>query len=167
MLSKKLKEMNAAGKRFDTTKIESERRRILDKLAASGKDRFVKLAKEVDFTEHDVQVYITNEEMDKATMISNLMEMFKALPAFQNSDIDPASVGRAIFDVMGLDTIQFRARRKPVAEEQAALAAAGGQMIQKAPAGAQASPPGMTPPAPPTDAAAMINASPARAAMPV
>jgi hypothetical protein len=159
MLATKLKSLNAQGKRFDPTKVEAERRRILDKLAASGKDRFVKLAKAIDFTEHDVQVYVTNEEMDKATMISDLMEVFKALPAFQNSDIDPASVGRAIFDVMGLDTTQFRSRRKPVAEEQMAAAAGPQVAPQRMPAR-----PAM---APPTDAAAMINAAPAREAMPI
>jgi hypothetical protein len=111
LVYEKVEELTAAGHFVDAAQVEKERQRIMDKLAAQGKDRFVSLLEEINFADHDVQVFITNEEADKGVLIQNLVQVLQTLPNLQDSGIDPVAVANAVFDLMGIDTSQLRSKR--------------------------------------------------------
>lgn len=115
LLYKKLSQMNENGEFFDVQRVEEERQRILDRLSRSGEDRFVELADKVDLSEYDVQVYITNEEVDKAVLVQNLVSVLQTIPNIPGLNIDPTTVMRQIFDLMGLDSGQFKSRQMQTA----------------------------------------------------
>jgi hypothetical protein len=111
LLYKHLKKLNAKGEFFDISKVEAERQRILDRLGSSGSDRYVQLDDNLNPADYDVQVFITNEEMDKAVLAQNLVTVLQTIPNLPNSGIDPTSVVRSIMDVMGIDATQLKARQ--------------------------------------------------------
>lgn len=101
----KLDEIFAQGGFVDPMQVEMERQRVISGLQALGKDRYVELQEDIDFTEYDVQVYITNEEFDKGVMIQNLINMLQVIPAIPNAGVDPANIVRQALDLMGLDSV--------------------------------------------------------------
>lgn len=75
----------------------------LQKLQSMGQDRFIKLMKEADPMDFDVDVYITNEDMDKGVMSQNLIQAMQlAGPEYKDS------IMRQLFDLMGLDSISLK-----------------------------------------------------------
>lgn len=120
LLFRRLEEMTARGEFFDTTQVEAERQRLLDKLASSGSNRYMKMITEIDPTDFDTQVYVTNEEIDKGVLVQNLMNILNTAAANPGIDIDPAFVARQIFDVMGVDAHQLR-KRQPLGAPQGML----------------------------------------------
>lgn len=102
MLYNRLEEINNNGGYIDPQQIELERQRALDKLTKMGKDRYVNLLQNIDFTEYDTQVYITNEEIDKGVLTQNLISMLNIVPEYKDQIV------RQIFDIMGLDSNQFK-----------------------------------------------------------
>ena len=82
---------------FDPFDIEKERQRVLAKLRGMGKDRYVRVMKDIDVTEYDVQVYITNEEIDKAVLTQNLVQMLSLVPEGR------VEIAKQVLDIMGLD----------------------------------------------------------------
>ena len=82
---------------FDPFQIEQERQRVLAKLRNQGKDRYTKIKKDIDVTKYDVQVYITNEEIDKAVLTQNLIQMLSLVPEGR------VEIAKQVMDIMGLD----------------------------------------------------------------
>lgn len=102
MLYKALKKVQKEGKLFSPEVVKNTMDRIMDKYRAMGQDRYVKLDNKIDFTEYDIQVFITNEEIDKAVLVTNLTQVLQMVGGIPGIDIDPADIVRQIFDVLGL-----------------------------------------------------------------
>lgn len=66
----------------------------MDKM--KGKDMFVKLVKDIMIDELDTQVYVTNEQMDVAVTIQNLVSMMNFAPEYRDAIV------KQTFDLMGL-----------------------------------------------------------------
>ena len=110
LLYQELSEMNDAGEMINLETVERERQKILDRLASFGKDRYVKLWEKVDVTQYDVQVYVTNEEIDKGVLVQNLVSVLQTIPNIPAAGVDPVVVLRTIFDQMGLDSTQLKSK---------------------------------------------------------
>lgn len=91
------------GKVVNLPQIEFERARALKRLQTSGKDRFMNIDMDFDATEYDVEIVITNEEINKAVLMQNLTQMLGVVPP----DIQEGIV-REIFDLVGLDPNQLK-----------------------------------------------------------
>lgn len=108
-LAKMLEAANQRGIPLDPQNVMMTRDAVLQGIRQSGADRFVKYDKEVNLTDYDVQVYITNEEMDKGVLTQNLLAALKLAPQYADQIV------RYVFDAMGLDTISLD---KPQAPQQ-------------------------------------------------
>lgn len=82
---------------IDPAQIELERQRLTAQLRNMGSERYTKLMEDIDWTEYDVKVFVTNEEFDKAVMVQNLVAALQYAPEFKEQII------QATFDLMGLD----------------------------------------------------------------
>ena len=112
MVLKELEKQEKDGKMVMPEDILREIDRVRETFERRGQDMYVELMEEIDFTEYDVQVFVTNEEIDKAVLVQNLLSVLQTVAAAPGIDIDPAMVVRQIFDVMGLDAAQFRAQQQ-------------------------------------------------------
>jgi len=110
-LAEEIDAATAAKKRITPEAAMARRESLLGKLQTQGRDRYVKLLHEVDPTDYDVQVYITNEEMDKGVMSQNLIQALQlAGPEYKDAIL------RQIYDVMGLDFISLKKTQLPPPE---------------------------------------------------
>lgn len=115
LVLEKSKELLSQGRVVNPQSVMKARDRILAKLEAQGGDRFVKMLKSPDLTAYDVQVFVTNEEFDKGVMVQNLTSLFQTVAAVPGLGIDPAAVADSIFDLMGIDTRQYKQEAPPQA----------------------------------------------------
>lgn len=106
IIYKKLEEIKANGLMIDSAQVETERQRALSELS-KGKDRFIKLLENIDFSQFDVQVYVTNEEIDKSVLTSNLLSILQFAPEYKET------ITKQIFDIMGLDGNQLKLPQMP------------------------------------------------------
>jgi len=111
LLHEKLEEMNKKGQFFNIERVETERQRLIETMSKRGSDRYFKLKEDINPGDYDTQVYITNEEIDKGVLAQNLVTVLQTIPNLPNSGIDPLSVARMIFDVMGVDSSQMRTNK--------------------------------------------------------
>lgn len=81
---------------FDTESALMERERAIQQAQAQGDSRFVNIDVIPDITKYDVQVYTTNEEMDKNVATQNLISLLPAAPEYRDQMVEQ------IFDLMGL-----------------------------------------------------------------
>lgn len=88
-------QFNKDGVFVDPDQVAREHQRLLAKRAAMGKDEFIKLDEVPDVFSYDCQVLVTNEEMDKGVMLSNLVTMLPAAPQYAQEII------QQVFDLMG------------------------------------------------------------------
>lgn len=100
MLYEEINKMTAQGYLVDPMQIEAERQRAIEELQAMGEQRFVTLKDKIDYTEYDVQVYITNEEIDKGVLSQNLLSALQAAPEYREQII------QQLFDVMGVGPLK-------------------------------------------------------------
>lgn len=92
-------EMNrviSQGALINPQEVEAEKQRLMAKLKNAGPERFVKLLHNLDFTEYDVAIDITNESIDKGVITQNLIQALTAAPEYRDSILPQ------LFDVMGL-----------------------------------------------------------------
>lgn len=74
---------------------ESVRQSIFDKLQTKGKDRFIKLGKNVDLLDYDLTLAMSNEDIDKNLIITNLLNMMRVAPQYQEQIV------QKVFDILG------------------------------------------------------------------
>jgi hypothetical protein len=91
-----LADMNKKGIVIDMEGFQAEIERRLEARKKQGKQRFSKF-KKLNVTDFDVQVQVTNEDMDKGVMIQNLTAALNVAPEFKDQII------KNMFDLMGLD----------------------------------------------------------------
>lgn len=141
LLDERIKKLKAGDltQAFTSEMVLQERERALAKLRASGRDRFIDLVHDIDPTEFDVQVYITNEEFDKGILAQNLTQLLQVvgnIPSMQGY-IEP--IIRQTIDLMGLDTAQMKKTETPM--QLPTMGAA--PQTQQAPGTPPNTPPGM------------------------
>ena len=105
-------------------KLELEKQKITEELK-NREFHFVELLKKPDIFKYDVEIYVTNEEFDKAITLSNLQQITQTLAAIQGTD--PKNIYEIIkesLDIMGLDSTRFNFNT------QQQLPGAGGQNPQ-------------------------------------
>ena len=131
MVYKKLDKMTKNGQLVDPIQVQRETILALDKLRKMGDDRFVELLQKIDFTEFDVQFYITNEEINKTVLVRDLISLVSMAPQYADVII------RQVMDIMGMDVNQFEEVKRQVMTQP------GGQPGQPQPApGGVVQPPG-------------------------
>lgn len=101
MILDEVEERNKKGQHVKPEQIESEKSRLRQKLNGMGDNRFAEIINSIDPSEYDVAVDITNEQIDKAVLASNLIQSLQLAPEFK------AVIMREIFDIMGLDARQL------------------------------------------------------------
>lgn len=110
--AKKLEEIKKEGKFVDPQKVISEIERVIDKFETKGVDLFIKMLDTIDVTKYDVEVYITNEEIDKGVLAQNLITTLQIAPEYR--DI----VMRQIFDLMGLPVYSLKKKQPMMPQGQ-------------------------------------------------
>lgn len=111
MLLQELEKMHKDGKFFTQQDVDIERERLREKLAAGGMDRYVEIKDKIKLDDYDVQVFITNEEVDKGVLVTNLNQTLQMVGSIPGIDIDPADIVRQIYDVLGLEAPKKQAPR--------------------------------------------------------
>lgn len=112
LLHGRLSEFTKKGKFFKPEDVEREKRRVIEKLGKMGANRYIKLLQDIDLTDYDVQVYVTNEEIDKAVLLQDLIQMLQTVSGIPNTGIDPVMIARQIFDVMGIDSASLKLKQQ-------------------------------------------------------
>lgn len=98
---------------------ESEKQRMVEKmkneLKKMSKGRFIKFKKSlIDIGDYDVDIYVTNEDFDKAVAIQNLNTMLTTYGQLTESGLDTDAIMKEILDVMGIDGERFFKKEKVV-----------------------------------------------------
>lgn len=93
--------------------IAFERQRAMAKTEKMGLDRFITVDKKFDPVDWDVEIVITNEEINKPVLMQNLVSMLGMVPPNLQGGIV-----REIFDLVGLDPYQLQtAQNGPLAQQ--------------------------------------------------
>ena len=95
-IAAQLEQINAAGQVVDPMQVDLERKRALVQLQNTN-ERFVEVDELIDWMEHDVEVVVTNEKIDKGVLSSNLLTAIQLAPEYKDQII------AAAFDLWGVD----------------------------------------------------------------
>ena len=106
MVYKKLDEMTKNGQLIDPFEVQQERIKAVEKLRKMGADRFMKILQKINFTEFDVEFYITNEKLDKTVMTRDLISLIGMAPQYADVII------RQVMDIIGIDINQFEEAKR-------------------------------------------------------
>lgn len=107
-----------AGEPFDPASAELERQSMIEQLRGQGEERFTEATEKVlrgmDVSYYDVQVYVTNEEIDKGVLTQNLLTALQLAPQYQEQ------IMQEVFDVMGLNLKQPKQQMQQMIQAQGA-----------------------------------------------
>jgi len=106
-LYKQLTDIRKSGGLFDEVQVLQEQAKAMAKLTAIGSDRYFKILSKIKLDDFDVQVYVTNEEIDKNSLVQNLMALLQMSPSIPQA-IDPTATAEQIIDTLGLSPSQFK-----------------------------------------------------------
>lgn len=98
----KLKNLTENANIVDVEQVLSEIENAKKRFEQMGNQRFFSLDENIDLTDYDVEIDITNENIDKAVAAQNLISVLQTVSQLPQIGIDPADVARQIFDLMGL-----------------------------------------------------------------
>jgi len=131
IIFQEIEKLDKKGKFVSADEIEAMRGEMLEKFQKMGEDRFVEMKDKIDYAEYDVQVFVTNEEIDKSVLVQNLLSVMQLIPATPGLQIDPNVVVQQIFDVMGLDANQLKTPQSaPGVDQLASMMEQGGVPTQ-------------------------------------
>lgn len=99
---KELDRMTSEGLLVDPQDVLIEIESAKAKLAAMGNDRYIEILQEIDLTEYDIQIYVTNEEFEKTVMVKDLLTALQAAPEYKDAILTQ------VFDIMGLNIPQLK-----------------------------------------------------------
>lgn len=108
LVKKQVDKMMADGQVPPPQLVERERTRVMEKLAKNGPEHFVEIMKKPDMSLYDVSVEVTNEEMDKAVLVQNLIQAMSIAAQIPESGINMPDIIRQVFDLMGLDSSSIK-----------------------------------------------------------
>lgn len=110
MASEKLEEMKSIGIIPTQEEVQMEMQNQMDILRKQP-EMFVKLTKKIIAEDLDSIFYITNEDLDTAVTVKNLMDMLKIAPQYSEATI------KQIYDLMGLDVPKQNQQIQPQAQQ--------------------------------------------------
>jgi len=88
--------------------IEKAREDLKNELKKFGKQRFVKIRKNlIDISEYEIDVYVTGEKFDKAVLIQNLNNLLMTYARMTESALDVDMVIKEVLDILGLGSERF------------------------------------------------------------
>lgn len=76
---------------------EKTKNKIFEKLQKKGKDRYIEIGKNVDLLDFDVSLNVSNEDIDKNLIITNLLNMLRISPQYQEQIV------QKVFDILGFN----------------------------------------------------------------
>lgn len=91
-----LEQANTQGLFVDPMQVELERQAALARLQQMGEQRFVDLQDNINWTDYDVEVQVTNEDVDKGVLMQNLLTALQAAPEYKQPILEQ------VFDLMGI-----------------------------------------------------------------
>lgn len=97
--------------------VEREKKAALDKLKRMGRNRWLKLTKELHDQEYGLEVVVVNERIDRALIVQQLKEMYASASANPMSKYDPDKIMEETLSLMGLDTGRLAKDRTASAAE--------------------------------------------------
>lgn len=103
-LAKQIDSANQTNVFLNPDQVLQEQQRGLAKLKAQGLQRFITLLHNVDLTKFDVEITITNEEMNVSVLTSNLLQELQIVPALGLPPQIPIQILRELHDLMGLNS---------------------------------------------------------------
>ena len=88
--------------------IEQIRESLKGELKKMGKNRFSSFRKKgVDIADYEIDVYVTNEDFDKAVLVNNLTTMLTAYSQITGGALDVDMVVKEALDILGVDGERF------------------------------------------------------------
>lgn len=108
--------VNKTGFHPEPEDIEREREKVKNEFKKLGNTRFLDWKKKlIDTTDYEVDVYFTNEEFDKATLVQNLERMLLVYSRLTESRLDVDGVIKETLDILGIGGERFlKAKPEPV-----------------------------------------------------
>jgi hypothetical protein len=101
--------------------IEREKKKAMDKLKRMGRNRWIKLSKELHEQEYGLEVVVVNERIDRALIIQQLKELYSTSASNPNSKYDPDKIIEETHRLMGLDAGRMAKDRTPSTEDLIAM----------------------------------------------
>lgn len=105
LTDQEIEKMIKDGKEVTIQEIQEAEEEAREELAKMGDVRFAEIFDNINISDFDVQVFVTNEETDKSVLVQNLVSVLQVAPEFREQII------QNIFDLMGL-------RFKPLQQSQ-------------------------------------------------
>lgn len=97
--------------------IEREKKKAMDKLKRMGRNRWLKITKELLEQQYGLEVVVVNERIDRALIVQQLKEMYASAATNPNSKYDPDKIMEETLRLMGLDTGRLAKDRSATPEE--------------------------------------------------
>lgn len=126
VLYEELNRVTKTGVLINPDEVMLEKQRLMERMKNSGSQRFVEVLHDLDFTEYDVAIDITNESVDKGVIAQNLMQALTAAPEYRSSILPQ------LFDIMGLTFTAPQQQQQPI-QQNGQPAGAGQQPSPQAP----------------------------------
>ena len=101
-----LERLTNEGKVVDPEMVQIELQSARDKLSKMGSARYSELMGNIDFTEYDIEVYVTNEEFEKSILAQNLLQALQLAPEYKDA------IMAQVFDIMGLNGSQLKTKQQ-------------------------------------------------------
>jgi len=101
--------------------VDREKKRALEKLKRLGRNRFLKITKDLQEQEYGLEVVVVNERIDRALIVQQLKEMYASAATNPNSKYDPDKIMEETLRLMGLDTGRLAKDRSANNEEIIAM----------------------------------------------
>ncbi|MDE2098555.1 MAG: hypothetical protein KGL39_14975 [Patescibacteria group bacterium] len=109
-------EATGKGQAVSPELVAMEQRRALKKLQAAGNDRFFTLDVDFDPTDYDVEIMITNEEVNKSVLVQTIAGLIPMMPANQQM-----GALKQLYDLAGLDPNQLESTQGGMAQPQQSM----------------------------------------------
>lgn len=111
LLYQELNKMNEMGVYVSAEQAQMEKARLQESVARMGYDRYIEVLDEIDPSEYESVVFVTNEEISKPVLAANLMQALQLVPEQRTVLL------RQMFDIMGLDSSLIK-EQPPMMEAQ-------------------------------------------------
>lgn len=126
--------------------IDREKKKALDSLRRMGRNRWIKITKELQDQEYGLEVVVVNERIDRALIVQQLQQLYASAATNPMSKYDPDKILAETVRLMGLDAGPLAKDRSATNEELLV------QMLYGKPSGKatlQPNAPALNPAAPP------------------
>ncbi len=102
---KEIEKRNKKGEFVPLEMIEREMARFDEVQTELKDDRFIEIKDEFNPADYDVEVFVTNEEIDKSVLANNLLSALQLVPEHREEILEE------IYDIMGLDVNRLKKKQ--------------------------------------------------------